>query len=62
LEEYLTTNQLADRLQVSPATLRYWRHKRTGPPGVKFGKVVRYSLAEVEAWLAEQARRDGERR
>jgi len=61
LEEYLTTSELAERLQVSPATLRYWRHKRTGPPGVKLGKVVRYPLAGVEAWLTEQARRDGER-
>lgn len=56
MEDYLTTAQLAERLQMSPATLRYWRHKRTGPPGVKLGRVVRYSVAEVDKWLAEQAR------
>lgn len=55
MESLMTTEQLAEFLQVPLATLYQWRHKRTGPKGIKIGKHVRYRRADVEAWLEKQA-------
>lgn len=51
--EYMTTTEVADRLRVPPATLRYWRMKGLGPQSVKIGpKHVRYRATDVDAYLA----------
>lgn len=50
--EYLTTDDLAARYQVAPATIRKWRHDGTGPPGIKLGRHVRYRRVDVERWEA----------
>jgi len=36
------------------ATLRFWRHKGTGPKSFLVGRRVMYRLVDVEAWLDEQ--------
>lgn len=59
--QWLSTEQVAERYGVPVSTVRKWRHLGvTGPRGVKFGRHVRYSLAELERWeqeqLAQQAR------
>lgn len=54
---FLSNEQLAERYGVPLATVRKWRHERTGPPAVKVGRHVRYRLADVEAW--EAAHQDG---
>jgi len=54
LPNYITPQQLADLLQVPIGTIRRWRHVGEGPPGFRAGKHVRYSLAEVLSWVAEQ--------
>jgi len=55
MESLMTTEQLAEFLQVPLTTLYQWRHKGTGPRGIKVGKHVRYRRADVEAWLETQA-------
>lgn len=58
LDEYLTTRDLADRYHTAESTIRFWRMKDYGPKGVKVGRRVLYSLAEVERFdrdLAEQS-------
>jgi hypothetical protein len=55
---WLNTQDLADRLRTTPGTIRYWRHIKAGPQGVKFGRRVLYDLAEVERWEAEQVERE----
>jgi predicted DNA-binding transcriptional regulator AlpA len=52
----LTTKEAADRLRVSPSTLRWWRQiSYDGPQGFKVGKKkVVYDEAEIEAYLARQ--------
>lgn len=54
-----TAEDVAAYLQVGVETLYKWRYARTGPPGVRVGKYLRYDWAEVEAWWvkrqAEQA-------
>lgn len=53
--QLLTLADLADYLQVPRKTLYVWRHKGSGPRGVKVGKHIRYRMADVEAWLDQQA-------
>lgn len=39
---------------VPARTLDQWRYLGTGPPYYKLGRRVRYSLAELDTWLAER--------
>ena len=43
---WFSTEDLARRYGVPPATIRKWRHEGTGPKGVGLGKHVRYPLEE----------------
>jgi predicted DNA-binding transcriptional regulator AlpA len=54
--EYLSPEQVAERFQLSPHTLKEWRYKGVGPKYVRLGKHVRYPAAALEAWEAERAR------
>lgn len=51
---WLTTEDIADRFRTSPGTVRYWKHMKYGPDGVRIGRRTLYDLAEVERWEAEQ--------
>jgi hypothetical protein len=44
---FLTEAETALALQVSPATLRTWRSRGTGPKFVKVGRLVRYRPEEL---------------
>jgi hypothetical protein len=48
----MTENEVSKRLNVSIASLRRWRLLRRGPVFIKVGSLVRYQLADLEAWLA----------
>jgi len=37
----------------SVRTLQQWRYRGEGPPYIKAGKAVRYSLRDLDAWLVE---------
>ncbi|WP_420846583.1 helix-turn-helix transcriptional regulator [Nocardioides jishulii] len=43
---------LAERWDMTPKTLANWRSAGTGPTFVKIGGMVRYRLADVEAYEA----------
>jgi excisionase family DNA binding protein len=51
--EYLTTEELADKLRTSPETVRYWRHEQKGPRSFKVGRRVLYAREDVERFIAE---------
>jgi len=53
-DRLLTITEVADLLRKPVATLRWWRHNRTGPRSFKVGRDVRYRLSEVHAWIDEQ--------
>lgn len=54
--EMLTTEQLAEMLQVHERHLRRMRADGSGPPFVAFGeRTVRYPAADVAAWMAERS-------
>ena len=53
LSEYLTTEELAEKLRTTPATCRWWRHVGRGPRSFRVGKRVLYAREDVEAFIAE---------
>ncbi len=50
----ISQNELAQRWQVSEATLERWRSQRKGPQYLRLGGQVRYRLADVEAYELEK--------
>ncbi|HEY8652853.1 MAG TPA: helix-turn-helix domain-containing protein [Dermatophilaceae bacterium] len=55
-DELMTLKEVATLVRVPEATLRYWRHLRTGPRGFRIGRSVRYWRNDVIHWLEEQSR------
>jgi DNA-binding transcriptional MerR regulator len=58
MDRYLTTAEVAQRYRTADSTVRYWRHIGYGPKGVRIGRRVLYSEAELarfEQRLAKQA-------
>lgn len=52
--EFYSPKTLAERIDRSEHTVRYWRTRGEGPAGFRIGRRVVYHRAEVERWLAEQ--------
>ncbi len=53
---FLTPEELAELLKLpSVQTVYQWRRKRTGPPGFRAGRHVRYNLAAVLVWTEQTA-------
>ena len=50
----ISQNELAQRWQISEATLERWRSQRKGPQYLKLGGQVRCRLADVEAYELEK--------
>jgi predicted DNA-binding transcriptional regulator AlpA len=54
-DQLLTTEQASEILNVPPATLRWWRHQRTGPKAFRLGaRKVMYKLSDVVEWREQQ--------
>ncbi|MFI5901280.1 helix-turn-helix domain-containing protein [Streptomyces cyaneofuscatus] len=51
-DRYLTPEDLTLLLSVPLETVYTWRKKRTGPPGFRVGKHLRYDPAAVHAWIS----------
>lgn len=49
--ELLNTERAAIFLDVRPATLVAWRHRRVGPAFLLVGRLIRYREADLRAWL-----------
>lgn len=55
IQPIMDSAELAGRLNISPATLRYWRHRGDGPKWFKMGpRRVMYRVSDVQAWLDRQ--------
>lgn len=58
---YLTSAQLAARLNVTPVTVRTWRQRGQGPDYIKVTpRCVRYALSDVERWERDHIIKTGE--
>ncbi|MFJ8000749.1 helix-turn-helix transcriptional regulator [Streptomyces sp. NPDC096310] len=53
-DRYLTPDDIAAMFDVPLETVYAWRKKRTGPPGFRIGKHVRYDPAAVHAWVNDR--------
>lgn len=59
-DELLTSEQAAALLNMQTSTLRNWKYLDSkddghrGPKVTKFGRLVRYRLSDIEAWIVEQ--------
>jgi excisionase family DNA binding protein len=56
--DLLTITEAANLLRCPVATLRYWRHRGTGPTSFRIGRHVRYRHADVVAWIDERVHMD----
>ena len=54
--DLMDTDQTAGYLRVSTSSLNQWRSNGNGPPFMKVGTLVRYSRADLDAWLASRRR------
>ena len=52
----MTQTELAERWQISEATLERWRTEASGPVFLKLGNQVRYRVRDVEAFESEVLR------
>ena len=55
-DQLLSNEQAAERLRLSPQTLRLWRHEGRGPAYHKIGRAVFYHPRDVDAFIASQRR------
>ncbi|WP_406727830.1 helix-turn-helix domain-containing protein [Streptomyces sp. GD-15H] len=57
-DRYLTPDDIAEMFEVPLETVYQWRKKRTGPPGFRIGKHVRYDPDDVRAYVAQRKSAD----
>lgn len=53
IPRHLTSAQLAAQLGVCVEVVERWRSRGDGPLFVRIGRTIRYSVAAVEQWLAQ---------
>ena len=54
--DLLDEARLATKLGVSRKTLQSWRYAGQGPRFIKIGRLVRYRVADIDAYLRAQTR------
>ena len=47
----LTEHEVAAQLGLSVATLRAWRFRHKGPRYVRFGRAIRYLVADIDRFI-----------
>lgn len=57
----MTLPELADLLSVSNQALYDLRSKGRGPRGFRVGRLLRFRVSEVDAWIAAMEAADSER-
>ncbi|MFF3553463.1 helix-turn-helix domain-containing protein [Streptomyces tsukubensis] len=54
-DRYLTPEDIAVLFRVPLETVYQWRKKRSGPPGFRIGKHLRYDPTAVHDWVTHQS-------
>ncbi|MFJ7334635.1 helix-turn-helix domain-containing protein [Streptomyces sp. NPDC101116] len=57
-DRYLTPDDIAELFEVPLETVYQWRKKRTGPPGFRIGKHLRYDPTDVRAYVDQRKHAD----
>ena len=55
IQPLLTSQQVAELLQVPARTLDAWAYRGIGPRFLRIGKHRRYQSADVAEWIADNA-------
>ncbi|MFD7729226.1 helix-turn-helix domain-containing protein [Kitasatospora phosalacinea] len=55
-QRYLSPEDIAALFGVPLETVYQWRRRRTGPPGFRVGKHLRYDPRAVAQWVSHQTR------
>ena len=55
---YYSPEEVAALFGVPLETVYQWRRKRTGPPGFRVGRHLRYDPAALAKWVADQTGKD----
>ena len=53
-DRYLGPSEVAKILGVPVETIYQWRYKRTGPPGFRVGRHLRFDPRALHRWVEEQ--------
>lgn len=53
-DRYLTPTEVAQLLGIPVETVYQWRYKRTGPPGFRVGRHLRFDPRAVRQWVDAQ--------
>lgn len=53
-DELLTLDEVAEILQASPNTVRWWRQMGTGPEFFKIGRRLYTTVGDLRRWIREQ--------
>ncbi len=56
VRSHVDTRRAAELIGMSGRTLEKWRSEGTGPPFLKLGRRVLYSLADLETWVRSRRR------
>jgi predicted DNA-binding transcriptional regulator AlpA len=51
MDRLMDQEEVSNMLGISMKTLEYWRWKKTGPQYVKIGRLARYRLSDVMAYI-----------
>lgn len=62
LQDYLTRDQLAAELHVTPRTISRWQNAPDGLPVVEMGGRVLFRRQSILSWLESRERRPNPRR
>jgi excisionase family DNA binding protein len=54
-DRYLGPSEVAEILGVPVETIYQWRYKRTGPPGFRVGRHLRFDPRALQRWVDEQS-------
>jgi hypothetical protein len=52
MQQIVDETKVAEIMDVAVQTLRNWRFQRKGPPYIKFGRSVRYTLGDIEEYIS----------
>lgn len=50
-KKLLTPEDVSELTSIPDTTLAQWRYRKTGIPYLRIGRLVRYDLADVDAYL-----------
>lgn len=53
---FFAPKQVEHRYGIPEKTLEVWRYRGVGPPYHKFGRLVRYAVADLDEWARSNAR------